>query len=209
MSNHELLGALEPKTAANDEYYDYEDYKIDAAKIVEKYRCDCINYHLTKHKCKDGRYQYKNQCLNCYSTVGSQIAKRLCGNTDCLPEYDKESREKVLKNQHCEYEKIQQKLNKSKEKSLNEYEHDREQFLEKYIEYLKTDSWKQKRLRVLERSNGFCEGCLVKKATQVHHKTYRNVGDEFLFQLVAICNDCHEKFHDEKETYKLKGFNYV
>jgi 5-methylcytosine-specific restriction endonuclease McrA len=31
----------------------------------------------------------------------------------------------------------------------------------------------------------------------VHHHTYANVGDELMWQLVAVCRECHQKFHDK------------
>lgn len=53
--------------------------------------------------------------------------------------------------------------------------------------------------RVLERANHVCEGCGVNAATEVHHKTYKNVGNEFLFELVAICRPCHQRYHADDE----------
>jgi hypothetical protein len=79
----------------------------------------------------------------------------------------------------------------------------RQQFREKsdfsrwYDRYLKSRSWQEKRLKVLHRSQFRCEGCGAdNKATQVHHLTYENVGYEFLFQLVAVCKDCHKNIHN-------------
>lgn len=43
-----------------------------------------------------------------------------------------------------------------------------------------------------------CEGCGKARATQVHHKTYRNLGDEFLFELVALCDACHKRLRAKK-----------
>ena len=34
--------------------------------------------------------------------------------------------------------------------------------------------------------------------TQCHHLTYENVGEEFLFELVALCSDCHERLHQKR-----------
>lgn len=34
-----------------------------------------------------------------------------------------------------------------------------------------------------------------KKAQDVHHKTYDNVGREPLSDLVSLCRECHEKKH--------------
>lgn len=66
---------------------------------------------------------------------------------------------------------------------------------EQYAEYLNSEEWWQRRTRVLERSNGLCEGCRNDEATDVHHLTYAHAGDEFLFELVALCAPCHERIH--------------
>jgi 5-methylcytosine-specific restriction endonuclease McrA len=64
-----------------------------------------------------------------------------------------------------------------------------------YVDYLKSDKWLAKRRAVLERDGGICQACLIRAATQIHHKTYKRVGDEALFDLVAVCAPCHEKIH--------------
>jgi hypothetical protein len=64
-----------------------------------------------------------------------------------------------------------------------------------YESYLKTPEWAHRQRKVLERSRGICEGCLVNRATQVHHVTYAHVGEEFLWELRAICRPCHERLH--------------
>jgi len=70
-----------------------------------------------------------------------------------------------------------------------------------YNEYLKSTEWRSRRARVLKRANGICEGCLVSEATQVHHLTYEHVGDELMFELVAICDACHEKAHSKEVKF--------
>jgi len=65
-----------------------------------------------------------------------------------------------------------------------------------YSEYLNSDQWKRKRKLVMERSNGVCEGCGVYKANQVHHLSYRRLGNEMLFDLVALCRSCHMAIHN-------------
>jgi 5-methylcytosine-specific restriction endonuclease McrA len=67
-----------------------------------------------------------------------------------------------------------------------------------YEEYLAGPVWRKKREKILGRSGGICEGCREKTATQVHHLSYEHVGDEFLFELVAVCDDCHNKLHNQK-----------
>jgi hypothetical protein len=65
-----------------------------------------------------------------------------------------------------------------------------------YSTYLQSDEWRIRRALVLRRANDICEGCRDAPATQVHHLTYAHVGNEFLWELVAICDDCHERYHE-------------
>ncbi|MGI8399864.1 hypothetical protein ACRYWZ_26180 [Agrobacterium deltaense] len=51
---------------------------------------------------------------------------------------------------------------------------------------------------MFKRSGGMCEGCGLAEAKQVHHLTYKHVGCEFLFELVAICDGCHERLHQDE-----------
>lgn len=63
---------------------------------------------------------------------------------------------------------------------------------EAYDEYLSSQTWKDKRAWVLARDKGECQACLKRPATEVHHLTYKHVGNEPLFELIAICSICHE-----------------
>ena len=63
----------------------------------------------------------------------------------------------------------------------------------RYQRYLATDTWQSKRGKVMKRAGGLCEGCRDKRATEVHHLNYGDPrGEEMLFNLVALCRDCHE-----------------
>lgn len=75
---------------------------------------------------------------------------------------------------------------------------------DKYNAYLQSPEWKSKRARVLKRASGICEGCGIKRATQVHHLHYKNVFKEFLFELVAICEECHDMVHGKTKEDLLK-----
>ncbi len=75
----------------------------------------------------------------------------------------------------------------------------RAEFFIWYNEYLKTDEWRTKRSLVLQRDNHVCQGCLTAKATQVHHLTYKHVGEELLFELISICESCHGIAHTNDE----------
>lgn len=60
-----------------------------------------------------------------------------------------------------------------------------------YQQYLQSPEWRLKRDAVMKRDNRLCQGCLKNQATQVHHLTYDRIFNEMLFDLVAICHECH------------------
>lgn len=63
----------------------------------------------------------------------------------------------------------------------------------KYNEYLESPNWKEKRERVLERDGNLC--ICGEQAIYAHHKTYKNVGQEQLSDLVTLCKNCHDGYH--------------
>jgi hypothetical protein len=69
----------------------------------------------------------------------------------------------------------------------------------RYDAYLRSPAWRQKADLVKKRAGGMCEGCGTRIATQVHHVTYEHVCNEFLWELRAICNECHERIHGEQK----------
>lgn len=64
-----------------------------------------------------------------------------------------------------------------------------------YSDYRATPKWKGLRAAVMRRCSGRCEGCDNADAQDVHHLTYRHMGDEFLFELVGLCRACHDRWH--------------
>lgn len=66
-----------------------------------------------------------------------------------------------------------------------------------YAAYLMTPAWRARRDKVLKRAGGMCEGCGDRPAVQVHHLTYRRIFREMLFDLRAVCRECHEQIHEE------------
>jgi 5-methylcytosine-specific restriction endonuclease McrA len=67
----------------------------------------------------------------------------------------------------------------------------------RYDAYLRTPAWMEKRTAVMRRDNGVCQACLAAPATQVHHLSYKHVFREPLFDLVSICDRCHDALHDK------------
>lgn len=81
------------------------------------------------------------------------------------------------------------------------------QWRDEYSAYLLTPEWKSKRARVLKRASGICEGCGINRATEVHHLNYKHIFKEFLFDLVAVCDDCHERIHEKKASKVTPRFD--
>jgi hypothetical protein len=86
----------------------------------------------------------------------------------------------------------------SAESFVDWHQHDRARQCRRkwYTEYLQTDAWKERRRLVLQRTGGLCEGCRQEPASEVHHLSYNHVGNEFLWELVAICRWCHARYHE-------------
>jgi hypothetical protein len=65
----------------------------------------------------------------------------------------------------------------------------------RYEEHLSSPAWHELRRKVFARCAGVCEGCRDRRAVQVHHLTYARLGREMLFDLVAVCLECHDSIH--------------
>lgn len=67
---------------------------------------------------------------------------------------------------------------------------------EMYKNYLKSDAWKKKRTKVIDRANGICEECAFNHGVDVHHTTYQRLFRESMKDLVLLCRACHTKHHE-------------
>ena len=89
---------------------------------------------------------------------------------------------------------------------------------QKYYNYLRSPEWQKKRRAVIERSRanapgsnpyGRCELCNYSPfrpgVLQVHHKTYENIFNEPLEDLVLVCVNCHKRLTQEAQMKKLKA----
>lgn len=125
------------------------------------------------------------QCLRCGRLVGEWIPKR---NID-EPEKCKPFDDALQANYSQSVYELVKALNEEKRKA------EKEDFDGWYAEYLKSPEWLAKRGAVLNRCARTCEGCGKNPATVVHHMTYQNAGNEFLFELVGLCRACHDRYH--------------
>ena len=67
-----------------------------------------------------------------------------------------------------------------------------------YQQYLKTNHWKNVRIKILTRDRFKCCDC-GGKATQVHHLDYKYRGHELDCPscCISLCSSCHKKRHDK------------
>ena len=67
-------------------------------------------------------------------------------------------------------------------------------YTDSYSTYLRSLSWKWFRAAVMIASGRICADCKG-EATEVHHLTYKRVGNELLSDVVPLCRACHEHRH--------------
>jgi 5-methylcytosine-specific restriction endonuclease McrA len=151
------------------------------------FRCEHQNMRivLTEFANDGSRYQraqVRRYCDDCGRLVGSALKNSLA--TTDTPQL---TREEATRPERLWREYAEQR---EAEKQRQE-----EQWRADYENYLLSPEWDDKRALVLKRAKGVCEGCGSAPASQVHHLTYANCGNEFLWELVAICRDCHRNVH--------------
>jgi hypothetical protein len=159
----------------------------------EQHQCNHGVTSVTKKVCSNGVVQYRIQCMICGDTVSGikkseamSLFVRETGLDHCMiPDFDHELRNR--------YWREREALRRSEWEERKRLE--KEEWDAWYSQYLASAKWREKRDAVMFRTRGVCEGCRNAKADIVHHLTYDNVGDELLYELVALCNRCHDKAH--------------
>jgi len=164
--------------------------------IVEdgRFYCSCngkARHERRSRECtriiKGGTKQAGLQCLNCgrFDVIAFKDFK---GNLDDQVDLKILEEFENRRNQYYESRRIEFAKNQ-KSKS--------DEWWEWYGNYLHTDQWREKRRKVLNRDDHVCQSCLDRDATEVHHLTYARVGNEPLFDLIAVCSECHREIHNK------------
>lgn len=104
-------------------------------------------------------------------------------------------------------ERINEKIKKIRQSEIHFKElKARQERKQKYAEELASPHWQRLRLKVLKRDNHLCQSCLIREATDVHHRDYRFRGNEPAFDLISLCSHCHENIHN---MLAKKPFEYL
>lgn len=172
---------------------------------IEEYDTCCKepDHQIAKLITSSGTIQVKKQCNSCGEVVGSAIGGYSKEAKEWLPEVDKHRKENYTT---IKWDLIQAFHNKRRQLQQLQQDERQTQWWIRYKIYLASNTWKEKRTKALFRDKYLCQACLNNPATEVHHKSYEFVdfkGSEPLFDLVSMCNKCHEALHKIKELKKV------
>lgn len=132
------------------------------------------------------------------ATPGQMLEKGLATCKICLNAIENREHRRAMQ-EHWREEGERRERERAEQERLRAIQN--REWWARYDAYLRSPQWKQKAEAVKRRAGGMCEGCEMRKATQVHHLTYKHVFEEFLWELRAICDVCHERVHSSKESH--------
>jgi hypothetical protein len=139
-----------------------------------------------------GNYIVREACVKCKKIFGRSFKKT--ENFNQLPKITYKRHQEL---KEIEYIKLNEKYKERIEIINKERIEIKKEFQNKHSEYIKTNQWKKLAIKILNRDKFICQGCLENKATEVHHKTYKNLTQEFCFELISLCHNCHSRYHNK------------
>ena len=153
-------------------------------------KCDHAQTQPRKKVPSNGVITVRMQCMECGVHV-STLKKASFPTTEleAMALWDDTIAKQRWENRSRLYDQLRQK---EEERAYGEWKR-------AYEAYLRTPEWARRRDLVILRAQGNCEGCRSMPPVDVHHVTYAHAGEEFLFELVALCRQCHQRLHLEQE----------
>jgi hypothetical protein len=210
MITKEKIGMKQEKKLHSEKYCPECGTPMEKKDFIARtvYYCNtCFGYKQTELDCdhdfelrlfrlSNGNLQLRKLCMKCYyrerhilSQKDIDITKIEISSEEKYQEYmsNKYKEEKDELEKFC-------KVLKEKQEYL---------FHKDYYDYINSDQWKEKRLQALERDKYSCQICKG-NATEVHHLTYAHFKNEYLFELISLCNKCHiMEYHSREINKKL------
>jgi hypothetical protein len=156
----------------------------------------CHGYRIEDKECEHelipilmtisgGSTQLRIVCKNCY-----YIDPKARKQSDYKPPFktgDFEKYKTYIANQEKPFYEFVQKLRQ-----------DDNSFRLRYEKYIVSPEWYVLRDIIMKRDGFVCQIC-NKPAEEVHHLTYKHLGNEHLFELISLCKKCHkEDYHGDK-----------
>ena len=163
--------------------------------------CEHERTELRRGFNKGGGPMVRHQCLDCGKLVGNALKRT--PETDALPEIDEAQHPEFEAHHKAERDAVMRRYVALQTSRWQGRAEGKSYFQQKHEDYLASPEWAERRSLVMDRASGLCEGCRKAPATEVHHLSYSNWGHELLFELVALCGDCHARTHrrdEDRET---------
>jgi Fe-S cluster biogenesis protein NfuA len=167
-----------------------EAMRVKYDEIAAHYACDHVGLaRNTRRTFANGVVHIHQQCTGCGASVKAlQKANFSRAEVAEMPAWDADLA-RLRDDQRRELEQ------KWRVHFHRQQERARQNGQRRYDQYLRSPEWAAKRDAVIRRSGGICEGCGMRRATQAHHESYDHLYDEFLWELRAVCRECHERIH--------------
>lgn len=147
---------------------------------------ECHSRGVVRREISNGTIIYVEQCELCGRQIKARKKQEVASS--CIGSWDDTLQKKWRAAQRDEYERRMARLQKDRDEQDAIWRR-------QYETHLNSTRWHDLRKRVLKRANGVCEGCGIYYPSDVHHISYKNLGNEFLFELLAVCRGCHERIH--------------
>lgn len=147
---------------------------------------ECKSIGVVRRVLRNAVTTYVDQCAFCGRQMRSykkqDVFQKIVGDWDqSIADEWEEEQKRQWKIRSAEYEKAREEKNRL--------------WWEKYNHHIASPKWRELRSMVLRRANNTCEGCGINRAWHVHHDSYEHMGNEFLFELIALCGPCHSRIH--------------
>lgn len=163
--------------------------------VISFNQSECPHGSTTAYRVRiaNGALQVRNCCVECGERVGTALSQKERPWVESLPWQPEEHAASYKSRRDAERRTMLLDL------ARRQYA-ERGRFTKSYSEYMDSEAWRVKRALVLKRCGGVCEGCGAAKATEAHHVSYVHLFNEFLFELLGLCHDCHDRITTERHA---------
>lgn len=189
---------------------DIEMLRRDFISRTVFYCPECSNYKITELICEhnwipilfklsNGGTQLRKYCTKCHDRDGNSLKQS---------DYDLN---KIQLRDNLSYNNFIQEYRNSDIDEFNTFikKLQTKQYFEyynTYYKYINSENWKELRKKIITRDSGVCQICGA-KGTNVHHLTYTHFMNEYLFELVLLCENCHLKEYHSEDAKKMNTEN--
>lgn len=183
------MKVFDPDTGREEDLRTTDELMRELEDTYEQ--CNHPSSEIRRQRVAGDAIQYRRQCLTCGAMLGTAISKTAVPTN--VPDVDEALKEGWTRQRQAKRDAV-------KLRHLRMQQGKNSEWWRRYNAYLNTPEWRDRRRKVFARAKGLCEGCGDNAAVEVHHLTYQHVCNEFLFELVALCEPCHLRIHADDEV---------